>query len=48
MEPITLVQFGAVDVPEVKAYRRVRRAAGGTDDVLGSVEEVAEFAVVAR
>ena len=48
MEPVILVQFGAVDVLEVKANRRVGRAAGGTDDLLGGVEEVAEFAAVAR
>ena len=48
MEPVTPVQFGAVDVLEVKAYRRVRRVAGGTDDDLGSVDKVAEYAFVAR
>ena len=37
MEPVTLVQFGGVDVLEVKANRRVGRLTGGTDDVLWSV-----------
>ena len=48
MEPVTLVQLGAVDMLQVEPDRRIGRTAGGTDDGLGSVQDVAEFATVAR